>query len=223
MSWAIERASGLAASFHARELPDPLERTAWIFDVDGPALVLGSTQAMAGIDVEACRRAGVDVVRRRSGGGAVLLDPGDATWVDLMVPRDDPLWDDDIARAAHWVGDAWAQALVAGGAASDDVAVHRTGLVRGAWSDRVCFAGIGPGEVLLRGAKLVGLSQRRTRSGARFQCVLLLRWRPARLIGLLAPPRPTVDALTAVATDTTREGVDPALAVDALLAHLATL
>ncbi len=223
MSWALERARGAAANFHARELPEPLERTAWIFDVDAPALVLGSTQSMAGVDVKACGRAGVDVVRRRSGGGAVLLDPDDATWVDLMVPRDDPLWDDDIARAAHWVGEAWAHALGAGGAPDDVVTVHRGGLVRGPWSDRVCFAGVGPGEVLFDGKKLVGVSQRRTRSGARFQCVLLRRWRPERLIELLAPPWPTVLELAGVATDTTRLGLDPALVVDALLTHLAAL
>ncbi|MEP6659959.1 MAG: hypothetical protein ABJD24_08590 [Acidimicrobiales bacterium] len=223
MSWALERARGEAASFHARELPEPLERTAWIFDVDAPALVLGSTQSMAGVDVEACGRAGVDVVRRRSGGGAVLLDPDDATWVDLMVPRDDPLWDDDIARAAHWVGEAWAHALGAGGVPDDAVTVHRGGLVRGPWSDRVCFAGVGPGEVLFDGTKLVGVSQRRTRSGARFQCVLLRRWRPERLIELLAPPWPTVLELAGVATDTTRLGLDPDLVVDALLTHLAAL
>ncbi len=95
--------------------------------------------------------------------------------------------------------------------------------MRGPWSDRVCFAGVGPGEVLYDGTKLVGVSQRRTRSGARFQCVLLHRWRPERLIGLLAPPCPTALELAAVANDTTRLGLDPALVVDALLAHLANL
>jgi lipoate-protein ligase A len=223
VDWALERASGAAASFHARDLPEPLERTAWIFDVDRPALVLGSTQSMAGVDVEACRRDGVDVVRRRSGGGAVLLDPGDATWVDLIVPRHDPLWDDDIVRAAHWVGVAWAHAFRVGGATGDALTVHRDGLVRGRWSDRVCFAGVGPGELLYDGRKLVGVSQRRTRSGARFQCVVLQRWRPERLIGLLAPPRPTALELAPVATDTTSLGLDPTLVIDALLAHLATL
>jgi lipoate---protein ligase len=223
VSWALERVKGSAASFHARELPDPAARSAWIFDVDAPALVLGSTQSIAGVDVEACGRAGVEVVRRRSGGGAVLLDPGEASWVDLIVPRHDPLWDDDIARATHWVGAAWAQALVAAGAPADAVAVHQGGLVRGPWSDRVCFAGVGPSEVLFQGTKLVGVSQRRTRSGARFQCVLLRHWRPERLIGLLAPPRPTVEDLAAAATDTTRLGLDPALVVDALLAHLITV
>jgi lipoate-protein ligase A len=76
---------------------------------------------------------------------------------------------------------------------------------------------------LFDGRKLVGVAQRRTRSGARFQCVVLQRWRPERLIGLLAPPRPTTEELAHVATDTTSLGLDPALVVDALLAHLANL
>ena len=41
---------------------------------------------------------GVAVVRRRSGGGAVLLDPGGVVWVDVVVPRHDPRWDDDVVN-----------------------------------------------------------------------------------------------------------------------------
>lgn len=36
----------------------------------------------------------------------------------------------------------------------------------------MCFAGVGAGEVLLDGRKVVGISQRRARDGARFQCVV---------------------------------------------------
>jgi hypothetical protein len=39
----------------------------------------------------------------------------------------------------------------------------------------VCFAGLGPGEVLC-GEKAVGISQRRVRTAARFQSVALLGW-----------------------------------------------
>ena len=46
----------------------------------------------------------------------------------------------------------------------------------------MCFAGRGPGEVFVDGAKVVGLAQRRTRAGARFQCAVLRRWEPERLI-----------------------------------------
>ncbi len=59
------------------------------------------------------------------------------------------------------------------------------------WSSLVCFAGVGPGEVLVGGRKAVGISQRRTKEWARFQCAAYRRWDPAALVGLLAPPRPT--------------------------------
>jgi hypothetical protein len=54
------------------------------------------------------------------------------------------------------------------------------------WSTSVCFAGLGPGEVTVDGRKVVGLSQRRTREAALFQCCAALRWEPARLLDLLA-------------------------------------
>jgi lipoate---protein ligase len=54
------------------------------------------------------------------------------------------------------------------------------------WSDRVCFAGLGPGEVTVDGRKVVGMSQRRTREGVLFQCCVALRWEPERLLDLLA-------------------------------------
>ena len=69
----------------------------------------------------------------------------------------------------------------------------------GRWSPLVCFAGVGPGEVLLGRRKLVGISQRRTRNGSRFQCMVHVRWSPDVLVGLLAAPRPTVDELPPVA------------------------
>ncbi|MEO7428911.1 MAG: hypothetical protein ABIY48_05965, partial [Acidimicrobiales bacterium] len=66
--------------------------------------------------------------------------------------------------------------------------VHDGPLVRARWSDLVCFAGLGPGELTdAAGRKVLGISQRRTRAGARFQCAALGRWDPSRLVSLLAP------------------------------------
>ena len=59
-----------------------------MFEVDRPALVLGSTQRAEVVDERACADAGVEVVRRRSGGGAVLLEPGAVVWFDVVVPAD---------------------------------------------------------------------------------------------------------------------------------------
>ncbi len=189
MTWAVERSAGSAAAFHGREVPDPARRAVWVFDVAGPALVLGSTQPLSVVVPGAL----VEVVRRRSGGGAVLLVPGAVVWIDVIVPRGDVLWDDDVGRASWWLGRAWVRALGACGVAGAQV--HTGPLVRTRWSGLVCFAGLGPGEVTVDGVKAVGISQRRTRSAARFQCCAYLRWDPVAMVDVLAEPRPAPEEL----------------------------
>jgi lipoate-protein ligase A len=185
--WLVQTATGSPSAFHARLFPARLERTVWVCRADRPALVLGSTQDEAVVDHLATTAAGVEVCRRRSGGGAVLLEPGADLWIDVLLPRHDPLWHDDVGRASHWLGEVWAAALAAT-AAVERPTVHRGALVRREWSDLVCFAGLGAGEVTAGpgGPKVVGISQRRTRDGARFQCSITGRWRPMALAGLLA-------------------------------------
>lgn len=182
-AWPVERRRGSAAAFHALEVPEPASAALWWFEAEGPAVVLGSTQPDDAVDAAAAEAAGTAVVRRRSGGGAVHLAPGEVTWVDVVLPADDPRWEHDVGRSFAWLGGAWVDALgeldVAGAVA------HAGPLVRTRWSDLVCFAGLGPGEVTVGGAKVVGISQRRTRAAARFQCGVLHRWDPAALLALL--------------------------------------
>ncbi len=89
-----------------------------------------------------------------------------------------------MGRAFVWLGRAWARALAAVGVVG--ATVHE-GASRPptAWSAAVCFAGLGPGEVTVDGAKVVGISQRRRRDGALFQCGALVRWAPGPLLDLL--------------------------------------
>ena len=143
--------------------------------------MLGSTQGDA---VLAPGAGGLEVARRRSGGGAVLVEPDRVVWADVVVPAGDALWEPDVGRATWWLGEAWAAALDRLGVPT--AVVHRGGLVRSAWSPWVCFAGLGPGEVTVGGCKVVGVSQRRTRDGALFQCAVPLTWEPATLLGALA-------------------------------------
>ena len=152
------RLEGHPADLHGRALPTLIARRIDVLVPTTSAVVLGSTQAMP--ENEAI---GLDVVRRRSGGGAVLVTPDDPVWVDVDLPA----------------GEAWAAALAALGL---DGKVHRGPFEPGRWGRAVCFAGRGPGEVFVEGAKVVGLAQRRTRAGARFQCAVLRRWEPDRLI-----------------------------------------
>lgn len=182
--WPVERHRGAAATFHALEVLDPPAAALWWFEVERPSVVLGSTQRPEVVDADAARAGGVEVARRRSGGGAVWLEPGTVLWVDVILPATDPRWERDVGRSFTWLGRAWAQ--VVGELGLPGAIVHEGPLRRTRWSDLVCFAGLGPGEVTADGRKVVGIAQRRTRTAARFQCALLLRWDPAPLVGVLA-------------------------------------
>lgn len=191
-----------------------------------PAVVLGSTQPEADVDQGAAARFGFDVARRRSGGGAVLVDPATTVWIDAVVPRDDDLWVDDVGVAFGWFGRVWAATLADLGVGAAAIEVHTGALVRTAVGPVVCFAGLGPGEVSVDGAKSVGLSQRRTRGAARFQSSLLMSWDPDRHAAVLAPGLARVapgtdpsDALRGVFVHPL-SGVAAATVVDAVLAHL---
>ncbi len=187
---------------------DPEQRRAAVCRPTGTAVVLGSTQSIDTVDVEGARSAGIDVVRRRSGGGAVLVTPDDPVWIDLWVPAGDERWSADVTGAFVWVGAAWGAALgLLGLDTVDDVGVETTvdGAARrspirrtagvevqgpgpGActrWSSLICFGGVGAGEVSVGGRKVVGLSQRRNRWGAWFHTACVRHWDPALLLELL--------------------------------------
>ena len=53
-------------------------------------MVLGSVQGHEVVDQVVAEALGVNVVGRRSGGGSVLLIPGEFVWLDLVVPAGDP-------------------------------------------------------------------------------------------------------------------------------------
>jgi lipoate-protein ligase A len=216
-AWTIEDSHGDAGAFHAR---DPIGvRSATFHTVDRLTLALGSAQSPADVDHRVASALAVDVVQRRSGGGAVLLWPGEFVWLDLVIPAGDPLWAVDVGKAMWWVGALWRDALADLGVAGT---VHRDGLMSTAWSRQVCWAGVGTGEVLdgdgrAGSGKVVGISQRRTRDAARFQSMCHLRWRPEVAAALVSPPRPTAPDLAAVAVPVAL----PSAAIrTALTAHL---
>jgi lipoate-protein ligase A len=169
--WDIGELSLSAQAAHDTELTARSGRKLRVFVPTAPAVVLGSTQRDEVVDHDAAAALGMAVARRRSGGGAVLVDAS-VVWVDFAIARDDPLWIDDIGHSMQWVGDVWCAALQRVGI---DARVHRDRPITSPLARTICFCGIGHGEVLADGRKAVGISQRRTREGARFQTVLMTR------------------------------------------------
>jgi lipoate---protein ligase len=214
-SWEVSHSRASAAEHHGRVVPEGAGRLLWVHEVTRPALVLGSTQDESVVDLGLARALGVEVVRRRSGGGAVLLIPGEVAWLDVVVPAGDPLWDEDVGRSFQWLGHVWQRALVDVGIGG--TTVHAGALHCGVWGRLICFAAVGPGELTLAERKVVGISQRRTRTAARFQCAVYRRWDPELLAQLLRLDADAARALRAVAVGV---GAHPREIVAAFSAHL---
>ena len=138
-------------------------------------LVLGSAQPEESVDRAACAADGVRVLRRGSGGGAVLCDPA-LLEVDVALPAGHPLLVDDVSESYRFLGEAWRDALAELGVDGRLVAVDEARAatdVRRAAARVACYAGLSPYEVVDRdGAKLVGFCQRRRRGAALYQCGL---------------------------------------------------
>jgi lipoate---protein ligase len=165
-----------------------------VLTVTEPVVVLGSAQDASTLTNPI---AGVEVICRRSGGGAVWLDGDAMVWVDLIIGRADPLWNADVGSSMWWVGDLFGRVLTSLGV--PDATVHRGPMVRHELDRTVCWTGLGAGEVTsgTGGPKLVGIAQKRVRDGALFQVGVLLaesQFRLASLFGLDGASEATVRA-----------------------------
>ena len=192
-SWSIKRPEGSVADRHLT-LPTFESRQIIIHEIDKPTMVFGTVQKNMSLET------GIecDYVYRKSGGGAVFLEPGKVLWVDFVVPREDPLWCNDIRRSSVWLGELWVRAMKDIGLNGK---VHNEEIRKTELSRLVCFAGLATGEVTVSGKKVVGISQRRTREGAWFQCAALFSWPAERIAHLLQmePAKKVIDDLLKLA------------------------
>lgn len=184
MNWAAEQLHGSAATLHRFEPPQHARRTLRCLEVNAPAIVIGSTQPDNDVDHRRAEQSGVEVVRRRSGGGAVLLIPGEQVWIDFWLPAGDAKWCDDVVSAADWLGELFVSTLADAGL--EELSTHRGPADTDALARKVCFLGRGPGEVFCGKKKVVGLCQRRTRDWIRFQTIVHRRFSASQTAALIA-------------------------------------
>lgn len=133
------------------------------------ALVLGSAQP------ETDAATTIDVVKRGTGGGAVLCDVG-TLLIDLAVPAGHALAPEDVTEAYRPLGEAIQVALVGMGLDCRTVTVDEARAMDDAHkaaARRACWAGLSPYELVLAdGRKLVGLAQRRRRGAVLHQIAI---------------------------------------------------
>ena len=178
----IERATAAALISRAGTwLEDGRLRAGWSRATD-TAIVLGSGQ-------QDLPETDLPVVRRGTGGGAVVCGPG-YLMLDVVLPSTHPLVLDDVTEAYRWLSE-WliGELAVDGLRALAPSAVHKQSDEDRAAARLACFAGFGPYELVTAdGRKLVGLAQRRRRQAVLYQAAAYTEAPLHDLAALLGQP-----------------------------------
>ena len=150
---AIDEA--LWRSRQAAGAPPTIRFFAW----DPPTVSLGYGQPLdEAVDVGACRRLGVGLVRRPTGGSAIYHDgPERELTYSVAASHADLGIADDLLATYNWIALALCRGLRALGAAADIVPIPDGQGPTPAF----CFARTGRYEIEVAGRKLVGSAQRR--------------------------------------------------------------
>lgn len=175
---------GTVDELHALPMPTDGPAELWVMRPTGAAVAMGSSQRPEQFDLDRLRHDGVELAARRSGGGAVFIDPGATVWIDVLAPRASRWYSAELAENFMLVGRVWQRALSTLGVETDLCAASGG---RTAASTLACWAGLGWGELTVGDVKVVGLSQRRTRWGSRVQAMAVLDESSARVADYLLP------------------------------------
>jgi len=174
-----------------------------------PAVSLGYFQKTSReIDVEACRRAGVDIVRRPTGGKAVLHDQ-EMTY-SLSAAVDHPLFTGDILGTYRVISSCIEEALRRLGL-TPEVAIEGRSAA-GTPLEAYCFAAPSRYELLVGGRKICGSAQVRTSGSFLQHGSLLIDIDPARTAAVM---KVSAEGVTA-STTTLREQLGRAIGADEL-------
>jgi lipoate-protein ligase A len=183
---------------HAGGSPPTVRFFAW----DPPTVSIGYGQPIdRHVDVGACRRFGVGVVRRPTGGSAIYHDGPEreltygvtATAGDLGVSA-------DLLETYRWIARALVRGLNALGAGAEMIPTGR-----GLGPDPAfCFARTGAFEIEVGGRKLVGSAQRRLGTAFLQHGAVLLGVDEPRLRALFPTTRDPLATLTTLEAATGR-------------------
>lgn len=162
--------------------------TVWWHSTTRQTLILGTGQRPEELGFSAPSREDTHIVRRHTGGTAVLAAPG-VLGLDVALPAAHPLSGADVVEAYRWLGETWSAALH-----GLQVDAHIVSIVEARASARrdtldavrmACFGTLSPYEITVGDRKLVGFAQVRRRAGVLLQSGIHLRFDALGLASLL--------------------------------------
>ncbi|WP_428033086.1 lipoate--protein ligase family protein [Amphritea sp.] len=136
---------------------------------DQAAVIMGCSQRPDEGQMSRAARAGLPLLRRRSGGGAVLAGPWMLS-VTVFIPPDHPVAKHNIIEIFSWLEQIWIDTLHVCGVPCkgvDQAMIDRSKVLSQQQNLKwACYAALSHGEVVSEdGRKLVGLAQIRKRKG----------------------------------------------------------
>lgn len=149
---------------------------------DAPTLSIGYAQRSGDIDLVACRAAGVSVVRRPTGGRAVL-HRCDLTY-SLIAPLRPPWVEISIAESYRVINRCLRRGLERVGVDVRPAGRHRQ---TGGLLTPFCFSATSPDGLLADKKKIIGSAQRRFPAALLQQGSVLLDFHPDDLLQCLRP------------------------------------
>ena len=163
------------------------------------AVSLGHSQTAADLDADAVRAYGLDVVQRRTGGGGILHAASEVTYA-VVLPIDHPGLPANLTRSFGFLSQGVVTALRALGLPAElEDMPDRT-------RDALCYVRVQGTNVMVRGKKISGGAQRRTRWAVLQHGTVIVDRDEARLARVF---RADLDAICSKVTSLRLEGIAP--------------
>lgn len=145
---------GEAAAAAAGPVPDAVPREGYLrfYDWTRPTISLGYSEPLENIDTGAALRDGLEIVRRPTGGRAVL-HWGDLTYAVVLPARTGK----DLSELYKLISECIIEGARLVGL---DLDLERGALGKSGARDKPCFASVSRHEISYRGRKVVGSAQR---------------------------------------------------------------
>lgn len=178
-SWHMAVDEALLESYRIGQAPPTLR----LYDWASPTLSLGYAQKLSDVRLEACRAAGVEVVRRPTGGRAVLHGAGDTTYA--VVAGTNEGFPGSVTGAYVRLARALEAAM-----ARLHLPVRLAPGELTSGSTQACFATATRADLLAHGKKLVGSSQLRREGGFLQHGAIMLAQAPEAIMAYVGGDRP---------------------------------
>jgi len=136
---------------------------------DRPSLSLGCFQKFTDIDMAYCDKKGYPVVRRQTGGRAILHD-AELTY-SVSAPSDSPLFRGSLLDNYTVISNALLLALEYQGIKAESSMRRRRNISQ---KNPACFRTVSFGEITMEGKKVIGSAQKRYKDGFLQQGSILL-------------------------------------------------